>query len=47
MSGLCSAEISMVEGDIGLNSENEYKRLSTMSESIIEILYQELNLVEG
>ena len=44
MSILCNIEAIMVGGDKDLNPENEYQRMATAAESIIDILYNELNL---
>ena len=47
MSGLCNAEAAMAGGDNELNPQNEYERMSIIAESIIDILYRELNLIKN
>lgn len=44
MSGLCSAEVSLTYSDIELDPSWEYERMSILSSTVIENLYQELNL---
>jgi len=44
MSGLCNAEAVIAGGDDLFDPKNEYERMTTMLESIIDILYKELNL---
>jgi len=44
MSGLCNAELAMSGGDNDMQPISEYQRMSTLGDSAVEILYNELNL---
>lgn len=43
MSGLCNAELAMAGGDL-MEPTSEYKRMSSLADSAIDVLYHELNL---
>jgi hypothetical protein len=43
MSGLCSAELAMASGDT-MQPISEYKRMASMTDSALDVLYNELNL---
>ena len=46
MSELCNAEATISGGDNTVNPTNEYARMIPLSESLIEVLYKELNLIK-
>jgi hypothetical protein len=44
MSGLCSAELAIAGGNQDLDPTHEYKRMATLADSAVNVLYDELNL---
>ena len=44
MSGLCNAELAIAGGDNDMQPITEYQRMSTLGDSALELLYNELNL---
>lgn len=44
MSRLCNAELSIASGDTDMEQDSEYQRMAILGDSVVELLYNELNL---